>query len=332
MSEHLGLRPFGNRLSERRLERESNKENKIKFGIPYLDDALSGIIPTDSVLFTAPSGTGKTEMVTQIAINAALQKKKVYLMALESYEGEVDERILYKKAAQRYYADNDRVPGALDYLYWAHGEQEHLLEKYYKDLEVEIEAIGKYIQVMDRGDAFSVDDLKKIFIQASKHDRVNLIILDHLHFMEIDDDNENRGWKNILKEMNLLIKKYKIPVLCVAHIRKRDRKQKVVAPGMDDVHGSSDIFKQVTKMISIAKAPNDGASKTLWPTYVRTAKVRHGGARDQFIGLINFDISKNEYSEVYAVGKLSYDETQVELLEQKDLPFWAKTKYKAMRG
>lgn len=322
MSSFLNMRNFGSMIDERTAEREKNGEHLIPFGISYLDDALEGILPHDLVLITAPSGVGKTELVSQIALNAAKKNKRVYFLALETYKGEVEERLLYKACVQKYYADPTREAGRPDYLKWAHGSQERLLSKYYSEAKEELEFYGKRISILDGGDDFKIEDFEKVFIQAAVADKADLVILDHLHYMEGDDENENRFHKRATKKMQEMIKRYGVPMLLVAHIRKRDRKFRVVAPGMEDIHGSSDIFKMASKMISIGKAPAPKDSKNLFPTYLRTAKIRYGGAREQYIGVCTYDITRNDYLAAYEVGMLNFEEDGVEILSAIDRPHW----------
>jgi len=322
MSGFLGMRKFGSLIDERTKQRGKNQEDLIPFGVNYLDDALEGILKNDLVLITAPSGVGKTELVSQIALNAARRGKRIYFLALESYPGEVEERLIYKAAVQRFYADPQRAPGLPDYLKWAHGKQESFLSKYYPEAEKEIRAFRDLIDIRDGGEPFGLEDFTKVFVQAARADGAQLVILDHLHYMDHGDEDDNRGYKKALMKMQELIKDHGVPVILVAHIRKRDRKAKVVAPGMEDIHGSSDIFKMVTKMISIAKAPAEHGGKTRWPTYMRTAKCRYGGARDQYVGICVFDVTTNSYETSYEVGQLSYLEDEVEILAPTERPHW----------
>ena len=333
MSQFLGMRQFGSLLDERTEVRKSNKDNLVPFGVSYLDDALEGILPNDLILITAPSGVGKTELVAQIALNAAKKNKKLYFLPLETYKGEVEERLFYKGCVQKFYLDPHRSAGVPDYLKWAHGKQEDLLQKYYEETKTELSVFRDNITLLDGGDDFGIEDFEKIFTQAAVADRADLVILDHLHYMEAQDENENKFHKQALKKMQEMVKRHGVPMLLVAHIRKRDRKQKIVAPGMEDIHGSSDIFKMATKMISIAKAPADKDSKTLFPTYFRTAKVRYGGGRDQFIGVCAYDVTRNDYLPDYNVGRLSSAEDDVELLEGPDRPHWFRdSKLRLLQG
>jgi replicative DNA helicase len=318
---YLGMRKFGSLIEENEKKREANGEKLIPFGISFLDDSLEGILPQDLILVTAQSGVGKTEVVTQIALNATKSGKRVYFLALESYKGEVEDRLLYKACVDLFYKDKERRHGSPDYLKWSHGKQISLLEKYKEQAKQELKVFGENMMILDGGDDFGIEDFEKIFIQAGK-EKIDLFVLDHLHYMEAGDENENQFHKRAVKKMQELVKRYGVPMLLVAHIRKRDRRQKVVAPSMDDIHGSSDIFKMATKMISLASGPFDNRTKTQFPTYVRVAKCRYGSARDTYIGLCVYDITANSYHDAYDVGRLTADEEDVKILEPQDRPHW----------
>ena len=58
-----------------------------------------------------------------------------------------------------------------------------------------------------------------------------------------DDPNENRAVKNIVKRIRDVSLAIGVPVIVVAHLRKKDRIPRPLAPDLDDFHGASDITK-----------------------------------------------------------------------------------------
>ena len=93
-----------------RRERELRKARSgrlLAFGVEYLDRALDGIAPNDLIIIGAPTGTGKTELVTHIAGTNAHTGRRVLFFPLEAEEGEIESRIKFKIATQLYYRNTD---------------------------------------------------------------------------------------------------------------------------------------------------------------------------------------------------------------------------------
>lgn len=304
--------------------RAFNRESILKFGVRYLDDALGGILKTDVIIVTGLSGGGKSELVTHIAMVNALSGKNVYKFSLEAERDEDSTRIGFKLLAQRFYQDRIFSEEKPNYLEWILGRQDHLFSKYEGEVAEELKAL-KNLKVIYRDESFSIEDFEKCLMSA-KHD-ADLIILDHLHFLDFDDENENRAYKKIVKQIRHLGLVYEKPIILVAHIRKRDRRYSPIVPDVEDIHGSSDIFKAATRAIAIAPAFDQVLSEGnsyRFPTYIKTGKVRQDGSRSRYCGLVVFNARENAYEENYKIGTISSDGREWTECNQDNRPFWAK--------
>src|SRR5690606_36783680 len=67
----------------------------------------------------------------------------------------------------------------------------------------------------------------------------DLIIIDHVHYFDWAEDNDNRALKEIIKAIRDIALQKAVPVILVAHLRKRDRNNKDLVPGMEEFQGSS---------------------------------------------------------------------------------------------
>lgn len=323
----INVTPFqtlSEQLSGEREERLANAENMCTFGISFLDDALVGIFKNDLVLLAGRSGQGKSEIALHISLTNALKGRRVYHLALEAEPKEIARRMLFKQMAKLFYANrfvhgSDERP---NYLRWYAGMQEEMLGPF---REKAAQALGAYnnLKTFYRGEDFGPTQLEQIF--ASVKGQADLLVLDHLHYMDFDDDNENRAHKETVKQIRSLALLHGIPVILVAHIRKGDRRNPVPVPDQEDIHGSSDIFKIATKAIMIAPAKDQlvtPETKTYrFPTYFRAAKCRQDGGVSWFTGLSSFDISRGEYDEQYVIGEFG---SKGEYLQLDHKPFWAK--------
>lgn len=309
-------------IDDEKLERMKNAENKLTFGISFLDDALIGIFKNDLVLVAGRSGGGKSEMAFHIALMNAIRGRRVYHLALEAEPKEGARRMLYKTMARMYYAERQCGIERPSYIRWYAGLQEDLFEPFYDRAASELKAYDN-LKMFYRGSDFGMKELNQIFMSIKG--KADLLVLDHLHYVDFPDDNENRAHKDAVKEIRNLALLHSIPVVLVAHIRKGDRRNPSPVPDMEDIHGSSDIFKIATKAIMLAPARDQSVTEQTksyrFPTYLRVAKCRQDGSLNWFVGLTSFDISKGEYDEQYVLGEFNY---AGEFSPLNQTPFWAK--------
>lgn len=156
----------------------------------------------------------------------------------------------------------------------------------------------------------------------------DLVIVDHLHYVDTDDPSENRGLKAIVSTVRDLQSRTNKPTLLICHIRKADRARKKpqLVPAIEDIHGSSDAGKISTKAIVIAPAydqPADPSNPNLAPTYVDPTKCRVDGSRTRFVGLVAFNFRTGRYEPTYELGHLSDDRSKFTFAKREQLPAWA---------
>ena len=295
--------------------------NRLSFGIKYLDDCLRGIFHDDLVLVGARSGSGKTQLCTIIAEANLRAAKRVDFFALESGDCEITQRIKYRIFAKHFYADHDRPRGIkLNFADWMLNAYDLTLEKYEALAFDEVEEKLANLVIHSRGEAFTVDHLsEQVELIADKTD---LVIIDHAHYFDFETDNENRALKEIAKTVRHLSLDMRKPIVLVGHLRKADKFATDLAPGMEEFHGSSDLFKIATKIVTVGKgkAVVDGK----YETFFRTPKARIDGTAETFLGRCFFDPRVSGYEPRYAVGRatLSRDD-DFEDLQGNDRPDWA---------
>lgn len=321
----VNLSPFvklHEELEGEREERLKNAEGAVSFGMSFLDDAMLGLFKNDLMLITARAGAGKSEIATHISLTNALQGRRVYHLALEAEKREITRRMLFKVMAREFYKSGPMYsPQKPNYLHWYAGRQEKLLEPYYAKAAEHLKAYHN-LDIYYRGSEFGLKDIKSIF--ASIKGKADLLTLDHLHYVDAMSENENMAYKEIVKDIRDLALIYNIPVILVAHIRKADRRNPIPVPDLEDIHGTSDIFKIATKAVSIAPAKEHsvtaGTKTYRFPTYVRLAKCRLDGSLQWYCGLTTFDMSKGEYDPQYTLGNFN---SAGEWQDETEKPFWA---------
>ncbi len=297
--------------------RERRGEGCIKFGIKFLDDSLDGILPSDMILVGARSGAGKTQICCEILSSAVDNNKKVLYIALEAERLEIEGRLKFKVFMDLVFSDMSAKTD-IDFGKW-------MLGKYiYTHTEQENEAIKicekKYANafVKYKHEKFDVNDLIETITASA--DEVDLIIVDHVHYFDFGDDSENKAIKDIAVMARTLALENNKPIILVAHLRKSDKRFKELAPDMDEFHGSSDLAKIATKIITLA--PGKNMLNGGYETFIRIPKNRFGGGNPQLVGRVFFSKKGSGYESAYEVGWANQEE--FEPLVGDAVPRWAR--------
>lgn len=303
--------------------RQVARKNLRKFGIPFLDDALIGISPSDLVLLGAPSGVGKTQLCTNIALANMREGKRVHFMALEAEQFEIERRLKYQLLTDAYFkADRSlRVPGLhLSYDRWLMGDFLKPLADFELLTAKAFEQNYRDLFCYYKQDRFTLTDLIENVVSSAPDS--DLFIIDHVHYFDLDDDNENRAMKQIAKTVRDLALEEGKPIILVAHLRKRDRQNEDLVPGIDEFHGSSDLTKIATKVITLA--PGGRTADGCFETFIRIPKNRLNGGCTRFLGRVMFDPKRNSYEAQYKIGRSSLSKKSgFEELDRDLLPDWA---------
>jgi len=317
--------PSPERLSGDREARIASGRKTLLFGVDFLDAAIAGIAPRDVVLVGAKTGTGKTALATMTALAACRQGRRVHYFALEADDNEIERRMKYEIIAKEYYRTS-LYPRPIRFLEWDLGRLDDelgSLDGFGDDCVAEL---AGNLHTYYRGSAFTAED----FINHTKSIQADtdLIILDHLHYVDSVDDNENRAQKQVLKSVRDVALRYGKPVILVAHVRKSDRRNDTLVPSIEDFHGSSDIGKIATKAIVIAPAYDIPSPEPyLWPTYIQIAKCRQDSSVCRYAAIATFNARTNTYEPGYTLGKITDAGRTFQSMAAADYPAWAKQEF-----
>lgn len=314
---------FSDRIREERAERLKNAKNPCKFGIAYLDECLSGIYANDLIVVGASSGLGKTEIAVHFAITNVLLGKRVHFFALEAEAQEIERRIKYKLIADIFYNVIRRYSNkSIDYADWYSGKIDEDVAPYEAEVDEMLRETYPTLTTIYRnhGD-YTIQDFEKQLLAIQ--DETDLIIIDHLHYFDSDEQNENKAVKEIVKKIRDLALQLGKAIVLISHVRKKDRRWKQLVPSLEDFHGSSDIGKIATKAITLAPCRSGASDKTKFPTFISVVKNRTGSSRTRCLALTTFDVTKNKYSEEYYLG-VETNESEFEAFKSTaQIPHWA---------
>lgn len=304
------------------------RKNVLRWGISYLDDALDGIFANDLVLLGAPPGVGKTALCTGIAHTNLLDGKKVHFIALEAHEYEIERRIKFKYLSQIFFADQNRprLDGPLNFKSWYRGRFDEQLKRYSDQVEDFCTKAFTDLFTLYKTSKFTVTDLITQVSYAAND--TDLVIVDHAHYFDWDDDNDNRALKKIVHAARNLSHEIGRPIILVAHLRKKDRTVKELCAGMDDFHGSSELAKVATKCVTIA--PGDVTADKRYITYFRASKDRMDQGPSRYLGVTTFNPKKGWYDDEYKIAWAN--QTADGELAREQYPDWARTYRESSNG
>lgn len=313
----LGFKTSAERIAGEKFERRELAARAIPYHVPYLDDQLRDILPHDLILLGAETGAGKTEMARGIASSSADAGRHVFYFALEAEDREIERRDKYAILCKLMQAEGVRV--GMNYPDWYRGRFDAQIGSLDREADEIIAERRKTLHTYYRGAKFDSDDIKRLFMGIQS--QADLIILDHLHYVDIEDDNENRGFKATIKMIRDVALGIGKPVIVIAHLRKQDARTKSIVPRMEDFHGSSDIGKIVTHAVLLAPARCVPSTKRRFAnTFMSIPKDRMGGATG-LVALCEFDRDSKCYGTHYTLGRANGD--KFEPLGTDEVPRWA---------
>ncbi len=315
----IDFQSAADRVKDEKTERDAHVARELSFGVPYLDDTLRSLLPHDLILLGASTGAGKTELARIIASHNAEKGKRVYYFALEAEPREIERRDKFATLCQLMAEREDWIGlKGMNYPDWYRNRCNDMIRHVEHDADRLIATKRKTLFTYYKGSKFGTDDIKRLFLAVQS--QADLIILDHLHYVDIDDDNENRGFKSAIKMIRDLSIGMGRPIILIAHLRKSDQRLKRLVPHIDDFHGSSDIAKAVTHAIQLAPAYDIQVSKGKAATFMYVPKDRHAGTSG-LVALCEFDRRARSYGAKYTLGRDAGG--TFEPLGTADAPPWA---------
>ena len=323
--------------SERSTRANINPEKLCHFGIEPLDNAMPFIYPDDLIVVWADSRPGKSEVALQMAMHNCEKGKKVALFYLEGGADEAMARIKFRFI-------NRKLNRHLDFVQWRCGKENTSREE--EEIFMELKPkLADNLFIYSTGTGFTLENL--LGAMYSFHDltqwidnagkiQLDMIIVDHLQYFDLPNaENEITSTTKILKGLKRLASEYKVPVVLISHLRKKDKARGL--PGQEDFYGSSNIPKIATCAIVLSSdKEKQDFSDGLYPTFMRFVKSRIG-LRDTYAIKIDFDIKTRTYQKKYQLFYINSSTNMpfnMPIMENK-LPEWAwpkKEEQKTMLG
>lgn len=218
--------------------RDRDISNICRYWINILDQYLWGIIENELVVIWAWSWIGKTELSWGIAMHNAMRGKKVALLSLEWDIWEIIYRYVQREINKKRKSDFIKWPEYRLNLKNVNKAEDEIIEDIPQELE-------DNLMIFDK--SFIPDRKKLLELMRDMHDKVDLFVIDHLHYLDYGSD-ERAGITDIVKWVKEMTEIMKVPVVLVSHLR-RDHDKNGKMPTKSDLHGSSNIEKNANTVI-----------------------------------------------------------------------------------
>lgn len=297
--------PSPQRLIGERADRLQAARSLLSFGVSFLDQALGGITRRDLVLVGAKTGTGKTQLALNIAIANCRMGRKVHYFALEAEERELERRLKFQLLADAYFRNRGDHSDTADvrYVNWYNGTLDAELARYEDAADRKVAEITRNLRTYYRIDSFTGEDFARHL--GAIRDETDLVVLDHFHYVDTEDENEIRAQRKLVKLIRDSVLRADRPVIVVGHVRKSDPRQAALVPSEEAFHGSADLIRIATKAVMIAADhETQTAEPTLWSTYMRVVKCRQDSSVTRYCARIDFDTRTDRYNPEYQLGRL----------------------------
>lgn len=315
-----GFRTTPERLAEEREHRLELARRVMPFNITYLDDCCLGIYPTDLIVLCAASGAGKTTVAALLAQLAASQGRRVHFFALEAHRSEIEQRMLFREICH-VLAERGGELWGLTFALWMYGRAPQVTPDIEEEARCRLAEQARGLKTFYRERRFTPEDITRLFLAVQNE--TDLIVLDHLHYIDSDDRDENRALKAATKAIRDAALDMEKPVVVVAHMRKKDARKPRLIPEMDDVHGSSEVVKIATKVVMLAPARDRMSSEPgIANTYMQVIKDRFAGTTG-IAALLQYDLRTLRYRDPYTLGRLNFAGNEFVELSPKQKPRWA---------
>lgn len=245
--------------------RKRDISNICRYWINILDQYLGWIIENELVVIGAWSWIGKTELSWSIALHNAMRWKKVALLSLEWDIWEIVYRYVQREINTKRDKDFLRWPEYRLNLTDVKEEENTVIENIPQELEDNLLIFDK---------SFIPDRKKLLELMRDIHSKVDLFVIDHLHYLDYGSDERN--WiSEIVKWVKEMTEIMKVPVVLVSHL-SREHEKKWRLPNKSDLHWSSNIEKNANTVILLTPETETDYIEVTNPkdtAYLRATKI-----------------------------------------------------------
>lgn len=207
---------------------DPNALTGVTTGFTDLDDRLSGLQKSDLVLIAARPSMGKTALMVNIAMNAAINDKaKVAIFSLEMSRNQLAHRMISSIS----HVDLQKIISA-----------KLSAEEWDRTLQA-IDVINSLDIHIDDTAGISPTELKAKARRLKSKDGLDLIVIDYLQLMQLSSRNDNRQQEisEISRNLKGIAKDLNIPVVALSQLSRAPEMRGDKRPILSDLRESGAI-------------------------------------------------------------------------------------------
>jgi replicative DNA helicase len=222
----------------------------IRTGYQFFDLATNGLKPADLVLITAESGSGKSLMLANMAVQVWLQGND----PLTSNSFQPGKNILYFSLEMPFEECMMRLVSRLSMVASRKIENATLNKEELKRVKAALNFIDKYpyhFKIIDIADACA-NNIEMIV--SDNEFQIDCLAVDYLGLMKPNKDTEGQDWlrqTEVSYELRAIGRKHNIPILSAVQLNRKSSGKDSEAIGLSRLARSNGIATNATVVIQI---------------------------------------------------------------------------------
>lgn len=263
------MRAMADRLEEIYDDKDRGND-KVRTGIAKVDNVIGAFHPSDLVVIGARPAQGKTAVGVTIALNNALQGKKVGFISTEMSV----EQLAFRMASQR--------SGLMATKF-------RNCDFYDSEWPVVARAVSEISELDIRICDKTLMRVSEVTMQCRAWDMdggIDVVIVDYLTRIKPDKDigNQNLNIGEVVTQLKNLARTLDIPVITLAQLNRDSAKRADKKPAMADLRDSGIIEQEADCILLLHREEKDGMPDE---NLIIVEKNRHG--ESNYVLDVNFD-------------------------------------------
>jgi len=212
----------------------------VKSGFAGLDSLLGGFHPNELIILGARPSVGKTAVALNIAEHVALKNNEtVYFVSLEMVKEELALRLVSARAK----LNGQKVRNEPQFLS-------------HEDIAKFMDACNEFKKAplfIDDTPSRTVAEISAVARKLKRQNNLRLVIIDYIGLITPDKDIENRQEQvaKVARQLKLLARELKVPVLCLAQLNREADGEKGGRPKLSQLRESGAIEQDADVVIFV---------------------------------------------------------------------------------
>lgn len=203
--------------------------------IPFLDEFIFGIEPSQFVVLAGRPATGKTAFALQMAVESAERGKRTVFFTLEMGEGECFSRIISRGEKIENWKIQKQLINNNEFIRITEGVES------LRKIPLDIQTVGR----------LSVDMIEQYIIEAKINDETpDIIFIDYLQLLSGEGSSRYEKISNISQGIKNLALEYNIAIVSLAQFNRESMKGSV-KPNLHELKDSGSIEQDANIVLGI---------------------------------------------------------------------------------